>query len=318
MVNPVVNPLRRALLACAVLSAAGAGRPALAARPLVIGYAPAGPDPEGRNALVSSIKAAAARDGITIKFADAGPLRDNPQAAQLKALRSFITQQVDVIAFSPVSEAGWDAVLREARAVNIPVIVAGPAIATDGTGLYAAVVGPDYTGQGRQAGRWLAARAARVPGAVLNIAELQGDAGSSATAARSRGFAQAIAGNAQLNMLCSRAGGRDAMQALLKQHGKNIGAVFAHHDELALGAIQAIEEAGLAPGRDVLVMSIGGGKGALDAMAAGKLNMAVECSPQLGAQLMQVARDVAAGRRVPRWVKTEDAVLTAEGGGERR
>lgn len=309
----VVNPLRRALLACAVLTAAGAGRPALAARPLVIGYSPAGADPEWRNALSSSIKAAAARDGITVKFADAGP-----QASQLKAIRSFITQQVDVIAFSPASESGWDTVLREARCANIPVIVTGPAIATDRAGLYTAVVGPDFTGQGRQMGRWLAARAARVSGTVLNIVELQGDANSSSTVARSNGLAQAIAGNVQLNLLCSRAGGRDTLQALLKQHGKNIGAVFAHHDELALGAIQAIEEAGLAPGRDIVVAAIGGGKGALDAMAAGKLNMVLEYGTQLGPQLMQVARDVVAGRRVPRWVKTEDAMLTADSSGERR
>jgi galactofuranose transport system substrate-binding protein len=318
----VVKPLRRALLACAVLTAAGAGRPAVAARPLVIGYSQAGADPDWRDALRSSIKAAAARDGITVKFADAGPLREHPQADrladQLKVIRAFITQQVDVIAFSPASETGWDAVLREARAANIPVIIVGPAIATERASLYTAVIGPDFTGQGRRAGRWLATRAARAPGPALNIVELRGDPGSSATSARSNGFAQAIASTSRLNMLCSRVADKDTMHALLQRHGKTIGAVFAHHDELALGAIQAIEEAGLAPGRDIVVMAVGGGKAALDAMAAGKLNMVVECGAQLGSQLMQVARDVAARRRVPHWVQTEDVVLTADGNAERR
>lgn len=307
-----MNKLRRALLAGALLAAAGA--PALAAAPLVIGFAQAGGDSAWRNANSASIKAAAALDGITLKFTDAGPGPDS-QARQIAALRSFIAQKVDLIAFAPSADAGWAAVLREAKAAGIPVIVTGHALAPAEIDLYAAFLGSDYAEQGRRAGRWLAARAA-APGAALHIAELQGAPDAPATLARSKGFVQAIAAYPRLRLMqarsgaLSRAGGRQAMAAWLKA-GQRIDALYAHSDELALGAIDAIEEAGLKPGRDVVVISIGGSRGAFEAMAAGKLSATVECSPLLGPQLMELARDVAAGRRVPKWVATAEALFPA-------
>ncbi|WP_377704324.1 ABC transporter substrate-binding protein [Pseudoduganella sp. UC29_71] len=333
-----MNKLRRALLAGALLAAAGA--PALAAAPLVIGFAQAGGDSAWRNANSASIKAAAALDGITLKFTDAGPGPDS-QARQIAALRSFIAQKVDLIAFAPSADAGWTAVLREAKAAGIPVIVTGHALAPAEIDLYAAFLGSDYAEQGRRAGRWLAARAA-APGAAphiaalhgpasgiaaprsaelhsateLRIAELQGAPDAPATLARSKGFAQAIAAHPRLRLMqtqsgaSSRAGGRQAMAAWLKA-GQRIDALYAHSDELALGAIDAIEEAGLKPGRDVVVISIGGSRGAFEAMAAGKLSATVESSPLLGPQLMELARDVAAGRRVPKWVATAEALFPA-------
>jgi len=312
-----MNTLRRTLLASAFIAAAGAACPALAAGsqpPLVIGFSQADGDSAWRNANSTSIKAAAALDGVTLKFADSA----QTQAGQIAALRSFIAQKVDLIAFSPVADTGWDAVLREARAASIPVILASRAIVAGETDLYAAFIGSDFAEQGRRAGRWLAGRAASMPAASFNIFELQGTAGSPAALARSKGFAQAIAAHSKLKVLrsqsadLSRAQGRQATAAWMKAGSGNIHVVYAHSDEMAIGAIDAIEEAGLRPGRDVLVISIGGSRGAFEAMAAGKLNVAVECSPLLGPQLMQLARDVVAGRRVPKWVTTAETVFPAE------
>ncbi|KQV90234.1 LacI family transcriptional regulator [Massilia sp. Root351] len=319
-----MKALRRTLLAAALIAAASgpaaaaaaakAAVAAASAAPLVIGFSQAGNDSAWRNANSASIKTAAALEGITLKFADAGDSRES----QIAAMRSFIAQKVDLIAFSPVAESGWDMVLREAQAAGIPVLVAGQAVEAGGLGLYAAFIGSDFAEQGRRAGRWLAARAAAAPDAAFNIVELQGAPGSPATLARSKGFAQAIAARPRLKLLhaqggaASRAQGRQAMAAWLKAEGRNIHVVYAHSDQLAMGAIDAIGEAGLKPGRDVLVMAIGGSRAAFEAMVAGKLNVAVECSPLIGPQLMQLARDVLAGRRVPRWVTTAESVFPAD------
>jgi simple sugar transport system substrate-binding protein len=312
-----MNTLRRTLLSSVLAAAAGAACPTLVAGsqpPLVMGFSQAGGDSAWRNANSASIKAAAALDGVTLKFADGA----QTQASQIAALRSFIAQKVDLIAFSPVADSGWDAVLREARAAGIPVIVTSRAIVAGEMDLYAAFIGSDFAEQGRRAGRWLASRASSNPDTSFHIVELQGTAGSPAALARSKSFAQAIASHPKLAVLhsqsagLSRARSRQTTAAWLKAGGRSIQVVYAHSDEMALGAVDAIEEAGLEPGRDVLVMTIGGSRGVFEAMAAGKLNLAVECSPLLGPQLMQLARDVVAGRRVPKWVPTAESVFPAE------
>jgi len=102
------------------------------------------------------------------------------------------------------------------------------------------------------------------------------------------------------------------MEAFLKAEGKRINVLFAHNDDMAIGAIQAIEEAGLKPGTDITIISIDGVKGAFEAMIAGKLNVTVECSPLLGPQLMAAVKDVAAGKSIPKRIVTEESVFPME------
>jgi galactofuranose transport system substrate-binding protein len=135
---------------------------------------------------------------------------------------------------------------------------------------------------------------------------------------RKKGFEEAIKANPKLKIVRSQTGdftrakGKEVMEAFLKAQGKNIDVLFAHNDDMAIGAIQAIEEAGLKPGKDILVISIDGVKGAFQAMVAGKLNVTVECNPLLGPQLMQLAADVAAGKPVPKRVTVVEGVFPAE------
>jgi len=107
----------------------------------------------------------------------------------------------------------------------------------------------------------------------------------------------------------TRAGGKEVMEAFLKAE-KNIDVLFAHNDDMAIGAIQAIEEAGLKPGKDILIVSIDGVKGAFEAMMAGKLNASIECNPLLGPLLMAAVKDVVAGKAIPKRVVTEESVFT--------
>ena len=305
---------RRTILGVVATAAAVFTLPAHAARPLTIGFSQVGAESEWRTANTASIKDAAKQAGVTLKFADAQQKQEN----QVKAIRSFIAQRVDLIAFSPVVESGWETVLREAQAAKIPVILTDRAVNVTDKSLFATFIGSDFVLEGRHAGEWLVAKAAKNPGKKYNIVELQGTVGSAPAIDRKAGFADAIKGNPALTIIRSQTGdftrakGKEVMEAFLKAQGKNIDVLYAHNDDMAIGAIQAIEEAGLKPGKDILIISIDGVKGAFEAMMAGKLNVTIECNPLLGPQLMQAARDVVAGKPVPKRITTVEGIFPAE------
>lgn len=304
-----VPVLRRALL----LSSLALACSAQASKPLVMGFSQVGAESEWRTANTNSVKSAAKAAGIQLRFADAQQRQEN----QVKAIRSFIAQKVDVIAFSPVVESGFETVLREAKAAKIPVILTDRAVKVSDPSLYVSFIGSDFVEEGRKAARWVLDQAK--DGRALNIAELQGTVGSAPAIDRKKGFEEVLKGNAKLQIIRSQSGeftrakGKEVMEAFLKvKDGKKIDVLYAHNDDMAIGAIQAIEEAGLKPGKDILIVSIDGVRGAFEAMKAGKLNVTVECNPLLGPQLMQLAKDVVAGKAVPKRVTVEEGVYTAD------
>ena len=152
----------------------------------------------------------------------------------------------------------------------------------------------------------------------MNIVELQGTVGSAPAIDRKRGFEEIIKTDPRYKIIRSQTGdftrakGKEVMEAFLKAEGKKINVLFAHNDDMAIGAIQAIEEAGLKPGKDITIISIDGVKGAFEAMMAGKLNVTVECSPLLGPQLMETARAVLAGKPVPKRIVTKEGIFPME------
>ena len=306
-----------AVAAGAAAAAAGAAFPSLALganKPLTIGFSQVGAESEWRSANTASIKDAARKAGVTLKFADAQQRQEN----QVKAIRSFIAQRVDVIAFSPVVETGWDTVLREAKNAKIPVILTDRAVKVSDPSLYVSFIGSDFVEEGRRAGRWLLDYDKKIGGKPLNVVELQGTVGSAPATDRKTGFAEVIAANPKLKIIRSQTGdftrakGKEVMEAFLKSEGKNINVLFAHNDDMAIGAIQAIEEAGLKPGKDIVIVSIDGVKGAFEAMMQGKLNVTVECNPLLGPTLIQTAHAVVAGQPVPKRVTVAEGVFPAE------
>jgi len=214
-----------------------------------------------------------------------------------------------------VVETGWDAVLREIRAARIPVILVDRAIEVTDESLYASLIGSDFVEEGRRAGRWLLENTRDAAG-EMDIVELQGSVGSAPANDRKQGFAEIIAADRRYRIIRSqsadfdRARARELMASFLQAEGRRIRVLFAHSDTMALGAIEAIEAAGIRPGSDILVISIEGKREALEAIIAGKLNVTVECSPLLGPQLVEVARDLAAGKPVLRRVIPQEAVFT--------
>jgi len=305
---------RRVILAAGLAAAVGlAPGLALAQKKIVLGFSQIGAESEWRTANTESIKSAAAAAGIDLKFADAQQKQEN----QIKAIRSFIAQKVDVIAFSPVVESGWDTVLMEAKAAKIPVILTDRAVDSKDKSLYVTFMGSDFTEEGRKAGKWLLDFEKGKPGPI-NIVELQGTVGSAPAIDRKKGFEETIAGDARMKIIRSQTGdftrakGKEVMEAFLKAEGKKINVLYAHNDDMAIGAIQAIEEAGLKPGQDITIISIDGVKGAFEAMMAGKLNVTVECSPLLGPQLMATVKDVVAGKQIEPRIVTKEGIFPKE------
>jgi ABC-type sugar transport system substrate-binding protein len=305
---------RRMILSAAMAAACAAAIPASAARPLTIGFSQVGAESEWRTANTASIKDAARKAGVNLKFADAQQQQQN----QVKAIRSFIAQRVDLIAFSPVVETGWETVLREAKNAKIPVILTDRAVKVSDPSLYVSFIGSDFVEEGRRAGQWLLAYAKKNPAKALNIVELQGTTGAAPANDRRKGFAEVIAANPKLKIVRSQTGdftrakGKEVMEAFLKSEGKNINVLYAHNDDMAIGAIQAIEEAGLKPGKDIIIVSIDGVRGAFEAMMQGKLNATIECNPLLGPTLMQTAQAVVAGKPVQQRIVVTEGVFPAE------
>jgi ABC-type sugar transport system substrate-binding protein len=297
-------------VACATMLAACAKQQSGTAGTIVLGFSQIGAESEWRTANTNSITQAAADAGITLRFSDAQQKQEN----QIKAIRSFIAQQVNVIAFSPVVETGWETVLQEAKAAKIPVILTDRAVDVTDESLYLALIGSDFVEEGRRAGRWLLENTKDRKGDI-RIVELQGTVGSAPATDRKRGFEEVIAADPRLKIVRSQTGdftrakGKEVMEAFLKAE-KHIDVLFAHNDDMAIGAIQAIEEAGMKPGKDIIIVSIDGVKGAFEAMMAGKLNASIECNPLLGPQLMAAVKDVVAGKPIPRRVVTDESVFT--------
>ena len=291
--------------------------PLFAQGKIVLGFSQVGAESEWRTANTESIKSSAKDAGIDLKFSDAQQKQEN----QIKAIRSFIAQKVDVIAFSPVVESGWGTVLREAKAAKIPVILTDRAVNVKDDSLWVSFIGSDFVEEGRRAGRWLVEnkKSTRDP---VNIVELQGTVGSAPAIDRKKGFEEVIKANPKFKIIRSQTGdftrakGKEVMEAFLKAEGKKINVLYAHNDDMAIGAIQAIEEAGLKPGKDIIIVSIDGVKGAFEAMIAGKLNVTVECSPLLGPQLMQAVKDLKAGKTLPKRIVTQERHVPDRGGGQ--
>ncbi|MBX3608046.1 MAG: ABC transporter substrate-binding protein [Piscinibacter sp.] len=279
---------------------------------IVLGFSQIGAESEWRTANTESIKSAAKEAGIELKFSDAQQKQEN----QIKAIRSFIAQKVDVIAFSPVVESGWGTVLREAKAAKIPVILSDRAVNEKDDSLWVSFMGSDFVEEGRKAGRWLLENY-KGQGDV-NIVELQGTVGSAPAIDRKKGFEEIIKAQPRFKIIRSQTGdftrakGKEVMEAFLKAEGKKINVLYAHNDDMAIGAIQAIEEAGMKPAKDITIISIDAVKGAFEAMMAGKLNVSVECSPLLGPQLMQAVKDLKAGKTLPRRIVTEEGIFPME------
>ncbi|SDS93239.1 monosaccharide ABC transporter substrate-binding protein, CUT2 family [Nocardioides scoriae] len=280
---------------------------------LTMGFAQVGAESGWRSANTKSIQDTAKADGVDLKFSDAQQKQEN----QIKAIRSYIQQKVDVIAFSPVVETGWDTVLLEAKRAKIPVILTDRSVDSKDDSLYETFLGSDFVEEGQKAGQWLVDNAddSDVNGdGTINVVELEGTTGAAPAIDRKEGFDEKIAADSSIEVVASqtgdftRDGGKKVMETFLKSQ-KDIDVVFAHNDDMGLGAIEAIKAAGLKPGTDVKIITIDAVKDGMTALSKGEINYIVECNPLLGPQLMDLAKKVVAGDEVPKRVVTEESAF---------
>lgn len=280
---------------------------------ILLGFSQLGSESGWRLGNTRSVQEAAAAAGVNLMMEDA----HQSQAKQIQAIRSFIAYRADVIAFSPIVEDGWDSVLREAKDVGIPVIVADRTVNVRDESLYATHIGSDFYNEGVRAGQYLLQKLETLgPDARLRVVELAGTTDSSPMLGRAKGFRDTIAGEDRITILDSQDGdfliskGREIMEALLKKYGREINVVFSHNDSMMYGALEAIQEFGLLPGTDIIVISVDGEQRAVDLLKEGKVNCVVECTPNLGDIIMQTAAELAAGKPVEREIYSREGVFS--------
>ncbi len=282
-------------------------------RPLVIGFSQVGSESSWRTAFSDSVRAEAAKRGIDLKFSDAQQKQEN----QIKAIRNFVAQGVDAIIVAPVVETGWKPVLTEARRAGIPVVIVDRNMSLDDDSLFLTRIASDFVEEGRKAARWLM----DATDGNCNIIELQGTVGATAANDRMAGFKEVIVAYEQANIVRSQTGeftrskGKEVMEALLKaeQGGKDICAVWAHNDEMALGAVLAIKEAGLDPGDDILIVSVDAVPDIFKAMVDGDTNVTVELSPHMGGPAFDAIEAHFQGKQdIPKLITIEGDVFTQD------
>jgi simple sugar transport system substrate-binding protein len=277
---------------------------------ITVGFAQTGSESGWRSANTESMKAAFSEEnGFELIFNAA----DNDPAAQIAAVRSFINQGVDAIVIAPIVEDGWDDVLQEAADADIPVILEDRTV-TASEDLYASWVGLDFTLEGQKAGEWAAAEFTEPTKMVV----LEGTTGSAPANNRAEGFDSAIEGSA-IEKIDSqtgdftRDGGKTVMEGFLQKYGVDgIDLVYAHNDDMALGAIEAIEAAGAVPGEDIKIISIDAVRDGMQALADGKINYIVECNPLLGEKAAELVKAVLAGETVEKRTIVEDQAFDQE------
>jgi len=300
-----------ALAACLAGCQKDTGAPAEKAggtKALVVGFAQTGAESSWRTAETNSMRKEAEKRGVKLLLA----FGQGQQANQIKAIRSFIAQKVSAIILAPIVETGWGPVLTEAKQAGIPVVLVDRGVKVPDDSLYETLIASDFVEEGKMAAEWLAKKM----GGKGNVVELEGTTGSAPAIDRKKGFHEALNAYPEMKVVMSQSAdfetgkGKDVMQAFIKsEKGKDIQAVYAHNDDMALGAIQALEEAGITPGKDVLVVSIDGVKAAFEAMVKGTLSATVECNPLLGPAAFDAVENVLAGQKLPKYIKSEDRLF---------
>ncbi|WP_050524611.1 ABC transporter substrate-binding protein [Pseudorhodobacter wandonensis] len=238
-------------------------------------------------------------------------------AKQVADVDSMIAQGIDVLFLPPREEKPLIPAVKKAKAAGIPTFLVDrsvdPAAAVAGVD-YVAFLGSDFIDQGKRAAEWTIAN---FKGEKAVVVELEGTTGSSPANDRKKGFDDALAADARFEIVASQTGdfardlGRQVMETLLQAH-PDVNVVYAHNDEMAIGAIQALELAGRKPGEDVLIVSIDGTRDALQAIIDGKMGVTVESSPFFGPLACDVMKRYAAGEKIEPWVQVKDRIFTKE------
>ncbi|HAH61765.1 MAG TPA: LacI family transcriptional regulator [Treponema sp.] len=285
---------------------------------IILGFSQIGAESAWRTYNTKSMQDAAAAAGIQLLYANAEQKQEN----QIKAIRSFIVYQVDVIAFVPIVQDGWDNVLREAKEAHIPVIICDRKIKTADKSLYACYIGTDSIEEGRNAARFLEKKYAGKEG-PYNILEIRGTDGSSASDGRTQGFREILGNDKRFSIIYSESGdfirsrGKEIAETILSANGnrlaikgKSVDIIVSGNDGMTLGFLEVLHKRGISTGRNVTVVTFDAQQEAIDELRAGEINCVVECNPNIGPQVMELVKELAAGETIPRLTHVKESVFT--------
>ncbi|HET6468915.1 MAG TPA: ABC transporter substrate-binding protein [Geminicoccaceae bacterium] len=271
-----------------------------------VGFAQTESNNPWRLAQTESMKAEAEKRGHQLVYTDAA----GSAAKQVADVNSMIAQGVDLIFLAPREEKPLIPAVMNAKKAGIPVILldrnVDQSLAQAGRD-YVTFIGSDFIEEGRRAAEWLV----NETGGNAKIIQLEGTVGSSPANDRRKGFEDYIKDHPGMQIVASQSGdfardkGRQVAETLLQAH-PDATAIYAHNDEMAVGAISALEAAGKTPGKDVILVSIDGTRDALQAIIDGKLGATVECNPRFGPKAFETLARYAAGEQIEGWVKNDD------------
>jgi galactofuranose transport system substrate-binding protein len=271
-----------------------------------VGFAQVESNNPWRLAETQSMKDEAAKLGYQLVYTDAA----GSAAKQVADVNSMIAQGVDLIFLAPREEKPLIPAVMAAKKAGIPVILldrnVDQSLAKAGED-YVTFIGSDFVEEGRRMAEWLIKNA----NGKTKIIELEGTTGSSPANDRKKGFDEAIKAAGGFEILASQSGdfardkGRQVAETLLQAH-PDATAIYAHNDEMAIGAIAALEAAGKKPGKDVIVVSVDGTRDALQAIIDGKMLATVECNPKFGPKAFETLARYAKGEQIEPWVINTD------------
>ncbi|MCR5613838.1 ABC transporter substrate-binding protein [Treponema sp.] len=288
---------------------------------IIMGFSQIGAESEWRTCNTQSIMQAAENAGIQVIYSNAEQKQEN----QIKAIRSFIVYQVDVIVFCPIVQDGWDNVLQEAKDAKIPVIIVDRKIRTKDNSLYAGYIGTDSYEEGRKAGRFLLNKYKGKSGPI-NIMELYGTVGSSVSEGRNKGFHEVIDADPRFSVVYTESGdflrsrGKEIAENLcaaspvgtLRANGKKIDAIFSHNDQMTLGFLSILENHKVKTGKDITIITIDAEQAAIDQLVDGKINCIIECNPKMGTKVIEFVKTLAANRPIPAATYVPETVFSED------
>lgn len=314
------------LLSMLVLSGCGSSRPVETTEPtsensnIVVGFSQLGAESDWRSANTESMKDAFCEAaGYTLVFKDG----QQKQTNQITAIRTFIQQDVDYIVLAPVTESGWESVMEEAKEAGIPIILVDRLVDVPDKSLYQCWVGSDFELEGKKVCEWLHQYTLQndIAAEDLHIVDLQGTLGSTAQLGRSRGLNEAAIEHgwdivALRDADFTQEKGREVMTSLLRTYD-NINVVYCENDNEAIGAIKAIEAAGLVPGKDIangeiMVLSFDGiNEEALEYAREGKIACIGECNPLHGPRVEAMIQALERGETPEKYNYVEEHIFSA-------
>ena len=285
---------------------------------IVVGVSQIGSESVWRTANTLSVQRAFTKEnGYVLIFDNARQKQEN----QIKAIRNFISLQVDYIVFSPLTEYGWETVLQEAKEAGIPVILMDRRLQLEDNSLYTTWVGSNFQEEGEKAGKWLEGYLVgeERQNEDINIVVLRGTEGSSSVLGRSKGFESIAAEHENWNILeqvdadYTTAKGKEAMQDLLKKYN-DIDVLVSQNDDMTFGALEALQEAGISTGvgGEVIVISFDAVKRALEMVEKGIINVDIECNPNQGPKISSVIQTLENGEEVEKSYYIDEMVFTPQ------